>query len=161
MAISFEQIVEDNKGRILRICKIYAVSPNEPEDLFQDVIYQVWRSLDKFQGHSSVSTWVYRIALNVCIRSKMKHPGDAQKVSLNSVDFSIVDDSNAEVGEKYLQLKQCISTLNDADQSMVILYLEELPYSEIASVLGITENHVAVKMKRIRKKLFDCMTQKN
>lgn len=161
MAVSFEQIVQDNKASILRICKIYAISPNEPEDLFQEVIYQVWRSLDKFQGDSTVSTWVYRIALNVCLRSKMKQASDTNKISLSSIDFSITDKSVAEDDEKYYLLKHCISKLNDTDQSIIILYLEELPYAEMATVLGITENHVAVKMKRIRKKLFDCMTQMN
>lgn len=161
MAFSFEQIVQDNQASILRICRIYAVSPNEPEDLFQEVIYQVWRSLDKFQGNSNVATWVYRIALNVCIRSKMKQARDSEKISLNSIDFSIADQSADEDDEQYHRLKQCISKLNEADQSLVILYLEDLPYAEMATVLGITENYVAVKMKRIRNKLFDCMTQKN
>lgn len=161
MAFSFEQIVQDNKASILRICRIYAVSPNEPEDLFQEVIYQVWRSLDKFRGNSNVATWVYRIALNVCIRAKMKQARDTEKISLNSIDFSISDQSADEDDEQYHRLKQCISKLNEADQSLVILYLEELPYAEMATVLGISENYVAVKMKRIRNKLFDCMTQKN
>ncbi len=161
MAVPFEQIIQDNKASILRICKIYAVSPNEPEDLFQEVIYQIWRSLDKFQGNSSIATWVYRISLNVCIRSKMKHSRDLRKVNLSAVDFSIAPETNTSDEEKYLLLKQCISQLNEADQSLIILYLEELPYAEMATVLGLTENHVAVKMKRIRKKLFDCMTQMN
>lgn len=161
MAVQFEQIIEENKSSILRICKIYAVSPNEPEDLFQEVIYQVWRSLDKFQGNCSIGTWVYRIALNVCIRSKMKQSRDAEKVSLNAVSFSLAAETDTSDEEKYRLLKQCISKLNETDQSLIILYLEELPYAEMAAVLGITENHVAVKMKRIRKKLFDCMTQMN
>lgn len=161
MAVQFEQIIEENKSSILRICKIYAASPNEPEDLFQEVIYQVWRSLDKFQGNSSIGTWVYRIALNVCIRSKMKQSRDAEKVSLNAVSFSLAAETDTSDEEKYRLLKQCISKLNETDQSLIILYLEELPYAEMAAVLGITENHVAVKMKRIRKKLFDCMTQMN
>lgn len=129
MAVSFEQIIQDNKASILRICKIYAVSPNEPEDLFQDVIYQVWRSLDKFKGNSSIETWVYRIALNVCIRFKMKQARYTQKVSLNAVAFSIASDTDAADDEKYLLLKQCITKLNDTDQSLIILYLEELPYA--------------------------------
>lgn len=161
MAVPFERIIQDNKASILRICKIYAVSPNEPEDLFQEVVYHVWRSLDKFQGKSSINTWIYRIALNICIKSKIKQSGESQKVSLTSIDFSLSAPTEDGDDEKYHLLKQCISQLHETDQSLIVLYLEELPYAEIAMVLGITENHVAVKMKRIRKKLFDCMTQKN
>ncbi|MFT4666228.1 MAG: RNA polymerase sigma factor (sigma-70 family) [Polaribacter sp.] len=69
---SFEQILEKNKQKVYRICKVYAVNPIEPEDLFQEVIFQIWKSLDTFKSKSSIDTWVYKIAINVCLRSKMK-----------------------------------------------------------------------------------------
>jgi len=66
------KLLEQNKQKIYRICRIYAVSPLEPEDLFQEVVFQIWKSYPRFKGNSSIDTWVYRIALNVCLRSKMK-----------------------------------------------------------------------------------------
>ena len=69
---NFEHLLETNKETIYRICRIYAVSPIEPQDLFQEVVYQIWRSLGSFKGKSSINTWIYRIALNVCMRSKLK-----------------------------------------------------------------------------------------
>lgn len=159
---TFIQILEDNKDKIYRICRIYAVSPVEPQDLFQEVVFQVWKSFSTFKGKSSISTWIYKIALNVCYRSKMKLEKNSSKmVRLESIQFepaeSIPDKSQE---EKYQALHDCISSLNESDQSIVILYLEELPYKEIAAITGLTENHIAVKMKRIRKMLFDCITNK-
>ncbi len=159
---AFEKILEDNTDKIYRICRIYAVLPVEPQDLFQEVIYQIWKSLPGFKGNSSISTWVYRIALNVCLRSKLKLERSSTKtVHLESIQFTPVTETRDETETlKYKLLRECISTLNDSDTSIVILYLEELPYKEIAAITGLTENHIAVKMKRIRKTLFACIAPK-
>jgi len=159
--IQFEQILENNKTKIFRICRIYGVTPLEPEDLFQEVVYQIWKSLSSFQGNSSVDTWVYRITLNVCMRSKLKLERDAFKTArFEGVEFKISENNAIPEEERYLYLKQCIAELNEADTSIIVLYLEALSYKEIASITGLTENHVAVKMKRIRKKLFECINAK-
>lgn len=159
---TFEQILEDNKDKIYRICRIYAVSPIEPQDLFQEVVYQIWKSFSTFKAKSGISTWIYKIALNVCHRSKMKLKKNNDKtVRLESIQF-VPAESTPDISqqEKYQALHDCISSLNEIDQSIVILYLEELPYKEIATITGLTENHVAVKMKRIKKMLFGCITSK-
>lgn len=159
---SFEQILEENKDRIYRICRVYAVSPLEPEDLFQEVIYQTWKAFSTFEGKSKVSTWIYRIALNVCLNSKKKiEKKNGKLVRLESIQFepiSSVPDSNQQ--EKYKALHDCITSLNESDQSIVILSLEELPYKKIAKITGLTENHIAVKMKRVRKILLNCISTK-
>jgi len=159
---TFEQVLEDNKERIYRICRIYAVSPIEPQDLFQEVVFQVWKSFSTFKGNSNVSTWIYRIALNVCYRSKTKHEKKNTKtVRLESIQFEPAESNPDKIQqEKYQALQDCISSLNESDRAIVVLYLEELPYKEVAAITGLTENHIAVKMKRIRKMLFDCITNK-
>ncbi len=81
MEINFEQVLEKNKNKIFRICRIYAVLPLEPQDLFQEVIFQIWKSLDSFKGQSSIDTWVYKITINVCLRSKMKLDKSNDKIS--------------------------------------------------------------------------------
>ncbi len=158
----FEQILEKNKHKIYRICKIYAVSPIEPQDLFQEVVFQIWKSYATFKGNSNISTWIYKIALNVCLRSKMKLEKNNNKmIRLESIQFLPVKNIPEEgEQEKYQYLRDCISTLNEGDKSIVVLYLEDLSYREIASITGLTENHIAVKMKRIRKRLFECITPK-
>ena len=159
---SFIQIIEENKDRIYRICKIYAVTPIEPQDLFQEVVIQVWKSLSTFKGKSSISTWIYKVALNVCYSSKMKlEKSNNNTVRLESIQFvpseNTLDKSQQ---EKFQALQACISSLNKIDKSIVILYLEVLPYKEISAITGLTENHIAVKMKRIRKTLLKCITHK-
>jgi RNA polymerase sigma-70 factor (ECF subfamily) len=159
---TFEQVLEENKEKIYRICRIYAVAPVEPEDIFQEVVFQAWKSFSQFEGRADISTWIYRIALNVGLRSKMKLDRTGEKtVRLESIQFMHSEESAEDSQEeKYQALRDCIATLNESNQSIMILYLEDLPYREIASITGLTENHVAVKMKRIRKLLFDCITPK-
>jgi RNA polymerase sigma factor (sigma-70 family) len=159
---TFDQVLEENKVRIYRICKIYAVSPLEPEDLFQEVTLHIWRAFPSFEDRSSVSTWIYRIALNVCMNAKNKLKNANEKtIRLEAIQFepaaSIPD---TEHQEKYKALHDCIHILNSADQSLVILSLDELSYQEIAKITGLTANHIAVKMKRIRKILLNCITTK-
>ncbi len=158
----FEQLIEANKGKIYRICRIYAVNPIEPEDLFQEVVFQIWKSYGSFKGKSSASTWIYRIALNVCIRAKEKLTKKNEKtLRLNAIQYASEETTvEAFDDRKYRALRSCISTLKEIDKSIVILSLEGLPYKEIAKVTGLSENHIAVKMKRIRKALLDCITSK-
>ena len=158
----FYQILKDNENRIYRICRIYAVSPIEPQDLFQEVVIQIWKSFSTFKGKSDISTWIYKIALNVCNRSKMQFDRSNNKTAqLESIAFlpsEATPDKSEQI--KYRALRECISLLKESDKSIVILSLEELPYKKIAIITGLTENHIAVKMKRIRRSLLDCITPK-
>lgn len=159
---TFEQIIEANKASIYRICRIYAVAPMEPADLFQEIVFQIWKSYDSFEGDAKVSTWIYRIALNVGIRYKLKldkHKANTTRLSAITV-VPIADEFEEGADERLAGLRSCIRTLKEADQSILILHLEGQAYKEISEITGLTENHIAVKMKRIRKSLFDCITPK-
>jgi len=160
--IIFEQLLKENTHKIYRICRIYASDPIEPQDLFQEVIFQIWKSLPNFKGKSSIDTWVYRIALNVCLRAKMKLDKTNQKTArFDAIQFMPAEEVAPPFeAEKFTYLKECIATLNESDTSIIVLYLDELSYKEISEITGLTENHIAVKMKRIRKKLFECITPK-
>jgi len=159
---TFDQILKENKHKIYRICRIYAATPIEPQDLFQEVVFQIWKSLPNFKGKSSIDTWVYRIALNVCLRSKMQLDRSNQKTArLDAIHFTpVTDTADPFEEERFNYLKECITTLNESDTSIIVLYLDELSYKEIAEITGLSENNIAVKMKRIRKKLFECITPK-
>ena len=159
-ATDFESIIDTHKSSVYRICRIYAKDPMEPEDLFQEVVLQAWKSFSSFSGKSQIGTWLYRVALNVCLSTKHKlDKKDQQTVRLDAISFE-PGDWDGEEDEKYQWLRLCMASLKAADRSLLVLYLEELSYAEIGKVLGLTENHVAVKMKRIRSKLFDCITQR-
>jgi RNA polymerase sigma-70 factor (ECF subfamily) len=159
---SFEQVLTANKEAIFRICRIYASTPMEPQDLFQEVTFHIWKAYSTFENRSNVNTWVYRVALNVCIRSKEKLEKRNEKMTrFDSIELSHAPAKTDKLEEeKYLALRSCINKLHEVDQAIVILSLDELPYKEIAAVTGITENHVAVKMKRIRTILLRCITNK-
>lgn len=159
---TFEQVLEENKERIYRLCTIYAITPIEPEDLFQEVTFHIWKAFSSFKNEASMTTWVYRIALNVCMRHKnrLEHR-NGKALRLESIQFepqAHIPDEPQE--EKYKALQSCIHKLGEIDQSIVILSLDGLPYKEISGITGLTENHIAVKMKRVRKALLECITTK-
>ena len=161
MKEKFEDVIAKNKDSIFRICKVYASEPYEPMDLFQEVTFQAWKSYEKFRGDSNVSTWIYRVALNVCMQMKNKYEKVNQLTTkLDAVQVIMNDDHDPVQVERFIMLKQCIDQLNERDRSIIVLFLEDLAYREIGEITGLSENHVAVKMKRIKAKLTECMTSK-
>ncbi len=157
-----KKILEVNKHSIYRICRIYAASPIEPQDLFQEVVFQIYKSLPSFKENASINTWIYKIALHVCTRRKQQlKKGNGETVQLESIEFEISESPpNIHQQEKYKALYECISCLEESDQKIIVLHLEELPYKKIAEITNLTENHIAVKMKRIRNKLLNCIEPK-
>ena len=153
----FLSALENNYQRISRICGVYAECEEDAKDLYQEVMLQLWKSFASFRGASQLSTWIYRVCLNTCIRKKYRNK-QGMRVRLEDLDWIATEPETAD--ERITYLRQCISHLRDADQMLVILYLEDLAYREISDVVGISENHVAVKMKRIREKLFHCISKK-
>lgn len=153
-------LIEENKSKIQRICQVYASNSVDKKDLIQEVFYQIWKSLPSFSGKAHINTWVYRIILNVCLKSVASTKKN-DFVSLESIHFenNIANETSSK--EKYEQLYACISLLPTAEKNLVVLFLEDLPYKEIAEIIGISENYVAVKLKRIRKKLFNCLTSES
>jgi len=139
----FLELVEDNKNRINQICSVYAKNEEDRKDLVQDVLINIWKSLPSFEHRANVNTWLYRITLNVCLRSKYEKVRQ-KKVQLESVHFEPIAD--VPKNEKYEHLYHCINQLNDTDKAVTILFLED-----------ISENYVAVKIKRIKAQLFKCL----
>ncbi|MBL4716598.1 MAG: RNA polymerase [Bacteroidetes bacterium] len=160
---TFFGALEKNKDRIFRMCRAYSTDNENAKDLFQDVVLQIWKSLPSFKELSTIDTWIYRITLNVCIRANLQLKKREDKtVRLDSIHFENLEsgsNDNFEEREKYKPLYGCISKLSETDRSIILLFLEDLSYKEISSVTGLTENHVAVKLKRIKKKLFNCLNQ--
>lgn len=156
----FVELLEANKAKIFRICKAYAQDEEGQKDLFQEVVFNLWQSLDNFKGEAHINTWVYRVALNVCMRIKLQiQKKQERQVPLESITFHYAAEEKDHLEENEIRtgLYNCMATLKEADKALLILYLEDMPYQEIACIAGITENHVAVKLKRVREKLSDCM----
>lgn len=144
----FAELVNRYKDVIFKVCYVYA-SREELEDYYQEVLIQLWRSLPKFRNESKMSTWIYRVSLNTCI-SYVRKNKKVNKVSLIDLDF--IDN---DIEKKYYidELYLLINRLNKFEKAIILLWLEERDYEEIASIVGISKNNVAVKLNRIKEKL--------
>lgn len=154
----FLDCIERNKDKLYRICRSYSSDEEDAKDLYQEVLLNIWKSLPTFKGNSKVDTWTFRIGLNVCLRSRhYSLKAEKQFISIESVKYhnlpSPVEDNRT---EELAKLQACVKKLPAPDKSLILLYLEDLPYKEISAVTGISENHVAVKVKRIKEKLLTC-----
>jgi RNA polymerase sigma factor (sigma-70 family) len=158
--LRFLQAYEKNKNSLYRVCKGYFKDKEDAKDIFQEVLLQLWKGFPKFRGEASEHTWMYRVALNVCLR-QVYTAGKKRKrhLSLESVRVPAQEGEPFFRNEEHRQLYECIHRLEDLERSVVLLHLEELSHREIAEVTGLTENHVAVKLKRIKGKLFNCLTK--
>jgi len=151
MEQDFLKIVEAHQGIIYKVCKMYRDTREDQEDLFQEIVLQLWKAFPKFRGKAKVSTWMYRIALNTAIAIFRKN-----KIELDfseNIQRETLSKSAEETSENEERLFEAIRTLNKADRAVIALYLENYPYREIAEITGITENYVGVKISRIKEKL--------
>ncbi|WP_394367604.1 RNA polymerase sigma factor [Moheibacter lacus] len=158
--IEFTQLIENNQGIVHKVCRIYCDSPEAHEDLFQEIVLQLWKSFDSFKGDAKFSTWMYRVGLNTAITLIRKKKKNIPTTSIDSQPFFDVraHEFDEEKEERLKLLYKAIKKLNDVERALVLLYLEDLPYKEIAQTLGISEVNARVKMNRAKDKLKEMMT---
>lgn len=151
----FLSVLDDHKGILYKVANSYCQHAEDRKDLIQEIIFQLWKSFDKYDSRFRYSTWIYRIALNVAI-SFYRREKVASSASLEITEsiLSIGDDTVNEEKETDLAiLQQFISGLKELDRALMLLYLEEKAYREIAEIMGITETNVATRIARIKTKL--------
>ncbi|MDQ6761173.1 MAG: sigma-70 family RNA polymerase sigma factor [Bacteroidota bacterium] len=151
---NFLKLIESNKKIIFKICNSYCHNNIEREDLAQEIIYNLWKSGDSFNEDYKFSTWMYRVALNVAI-SFYRKENKRQTITLNEHVLNIEDkvSSLTESEENINLLQKFINELKELDRALIILYLEEKTYNEIAEILGISETNVATRISRCKEKL--------
>ncbi|WP_297100581.1 sigma-70 family RNA polymerase sigma factor [uncultured Draconibacterium sp.] len=158
MEKEFLHIIQKNQGIIHKVCNIYCDTEDDRSDLFQEIVVQLWKSYPNFRRESKVSTWMYRVALNTAITSFKKSKRRPDQSSLTYENFQIEDEKyDTETEENIKVLHKAIQQLTGIEKSIVLLYLENKKYEEIAEITGITQNYVRVKMNRIKKKLKKLM----
>lgn len=143
-----------SQGIVHKVCGMYCDDEEDRKDLFQEILVQLWKSYPSFRGDSKFSTWMYRVGLNVAIqyfRKEKKKKEDS--ASPSSFDDMPVIEANEVPEEEIRLLHKAIGKLNDVEKAIVMLYLEEVPDTEIADIMGISQNYVRVKMTRIKAKL--------
>jgi RNA polymerase sigma-70 factor (ECF subfamily) len=146
----FVSLIEQNKSLIYKFCYMYASETDTPQDLFQEVVLNMWKGYPSFRGDSSIQTWMYRIALNTCV-TFLRKSGARPKTTSLSEDMMVYDDATDAMQIK--ELYTLINRLNEIEKAIVLLYLEERSYDEIAQIVGITRNNVGVRINRIKEKL--------
>jgi RNA polymerase sigma-70 factor (ECF subfamily) len=152
----YTKMVMQHKDIIYKVCYIYA-EKDYIEDYYQEVLIELWRSFPHFRSESKASTWIYRISLNTCIsfvRKKKRNPF-TKKLSL---DIDVFDEGN-EKAQQLEELYKLINQLNKLEKSIILLWLEEVPYEEIASITGLSLSNVGVKISRIKEKLKQMSNQ--
>jgi RNA polymerase sigma-70 factor (ECF subfamily) len=150
----FKQWLHQHKALIFKVVRAYGSTPMDQEDLFQDITMQVWRSIPVFRHDSAVSTWIYRIALNTSltwIRKEKKYRDTNGHI--NNIPDSLLQ-FNPDVDERLAWLYKTIHQLDEIDRSVILLLLDGFSYKEMATILGISESNIGVKINRIRKKLI-------
>ena len=151
---TFLRLLEEHKGIIIKICNAYCRERDDKEDLSQEIVYNLWKAFGSYKPDYKFSTWLYRVALNVAIsyyrrekRSLQYTPYDENLIVFNEDGYDKALDGNL------LLLQQFIFELKEIDKSIMLLYLDDKNYREIAEITGISETNVATKINRIKTNL--------
>jgi RNA polymerase sigma-70 factor (ECF subfamily) len=152
----------EHEASVIKVARAYTLTSDECQDLAQEILLQAWRSLPKFEGRASAATWFYRVALHTAMnwhrkdkprRSRQKPLLELQTVAMDACDSA----EQAQQREIVEQLYKAIHQLPKTDAALVLLYLDELSYREMAEVLGISESNVGVKLNRAKRALSERM----
>jgi RNA polymerase sigma factor (sigma-70 family) len=150
----FLQIIRENQGIIHKVCNIYCDVEEDRNDLFQEIVAQLWKAYPSFRNESKVTTWMYRVGLNTAITSFKKSKRRPDRNQLLFENFQLADDGyDNETEEQIRILQKAVNQLTGIEKSIILLFLENKKYEEISEITGITQNYVRVKMNRIKKKL--------
>ena len=146
----FAKTVKEQRSTIYTVCYMFSKDADEVNDLFQEVLVNLWKGFEGFEGRSDIRTWVYRVALNTCISLDRKKR--RQATARLSMDINLFEDDDTDTRQVALLHKR-ISLLQPFDRAIVLLWLENLPYDEIGQIVGISAKNVGVRLYRIREQL--------
>lgn len=155
-------MINTHRGIIYKICHLYGKEKDYRQDLFQEIVLQLWRSFPSFKNESKLSTWMYRVGLNTAISQFRKDIRKPERRPLSTAEFQIPDLALvADDNENTLLLNLAIQQLTRIEKALVVLYLEEKSYKEISEIMGITQSNVGVKLSRIKIKLEKIIKENN
>lgn len=150
----FMTVVTDNRQLIYKVCYMYATDRDHFQDLYQEVLANIWEGLDSFRGNSAISTWLYRTAINTCVTFFRRHNRHSSEMTSLEVASELVADDNVR-GEHLREMYALIAKLSKIDKAMILMWLDERSYDEIAEVTGFSRNNVATRLRRIKQKLVE------
>lgn len=145
--------IDENKGIIFKVCNMYCRNREDKEDLFQDIILQLWRSYSSFKGESKFSTWIYRIAINTAITRLRKETKKEKFIEMDIDELQLPIYTASEEDEKMELMYQAIDQLSEVEKAITMLYIDECNYKEMAEIIGISESNIGFKLNKIKAKL--------
>jgi RNA polymerase sigma-70 factor (ECF subfamily) len=158
---AFENLIREFEALLHKICRVYAPKESDRDDLFQEMVIQLWKSYPNFKGESKLSTWIYRVAINTAITSYRKQKDLIQSFEPERLPAQAFEQREYEQQEEQLDvLYRAIEQLNQIEKAIVMLYLEDRSYEEMEEILGINQGNLRVKMSRIKEKIRQ-ITKKN
>ena len=146
----FTQTIKQHKSTIYTVCYMFSQDADEVNDLFQEVLVNLWKGFEGFEQRSDIRTWIYRVALNTCISLDRKKR--RQATARLSMDINLFEDRDEDTRQVDM-LHERIAKLQPFDRAIVLLWLENLPYDEIGQIVGISAKNVGVRLYRIREQL--------
>ena len=150
---SFTRIIKDNEGVIFKITTIYTDNGQDQKDLYQEIVYQLWKSFDSFRNESKISTWMYRIALNTAIGQLKKSKKHSNRTGIDQVVLQQTENYDTEFENRLKMVYEQIHQLNILDKGLILLLLEGKKYEEISEITGLSESNVGTRISRIKQKL--------
>ncbi|NUO01076.1 MAG: RNA polymerase sigma factor [Saprospiraceae bacterium] len=148
---AFLTLIGEHQNIIQKVCNLYAADPTDREDLFQEILLQAWRGINNFKGAAKFSTWLYQVALNTAISHFRKAK---LRIPLSQLDPVVLHETaNSDEEAAIEAMYHAIGGLSKIDKALIMLYLEDFDHKTIGEMLGITANHVGVKLSRIKGQL--------
>lgn len=147
----FAELVRQQKSTIYTVCYMFSNDEDEANDLFQEVLVNLWKGYGSFRNESKLSSWIYRVSLNTCISLDRKKKKIGKRVPLD-MNINLFEDRDEDT-KQIQQLYDRIHRLGPVDRAIVLLWLDNLSYDEIGAIVGISTKNVSVKLVRIREKL--------
>ncbi len=154
----FKEIFRQNSRKVYHLCFGYTGDEDSANDLAQETFMKVWQNLEKFRSQALISTWIYRIAVNTCLswlRTKKRQKTEDLSEQIVQSHAEPVSDKNESIALLY----KCISKLAEHERIIITMVLDEVPYSEIAEISGVSEGNLRVKIHRIKTKLTELYNQ--
>jgi len=150
----FERLIKEHDLLVYKVCSIYAHTESDKQDLFQEIVIQLWKAFPKYKGEAKFSTWLYRVAINTAITGLRRRNDFVKSYEHESLPVNISDNNfSNEEEERLQQMYKAIDHLNDIEKAIVMLYLEDRSYEQMEEILGISQGNLRVKMNRIKEKL--------
>ena len=146
----FGRIIRENKGTIYTVCYMFSKDKEEVDDLFQEALIKLWQGLSSFKGNSDLKTWIYKVTLNSCISIDRKKKSRKTQPLMEGIDLF---DKNDADNRQTDMLHARIQRLQPFDRAIVLLWLENMSYQEIAQIVGIDVKNVSVRLYRIKEQL--------